>query len=98
MEKEIKRTANCGELRLSDEGKEVSVVGWVSKKRNLGSLMFIDLRDRTGIVQVNVKTDEIDVPDVRNEYILNVTGVVTKKEVANSKINTTSINFTSHIN
>ena len=91
MEKEIKRTANCGELRLSDEGKEVSVVGWVSKKRNLGSLMFIDLRDRTGIVQVNVKTDEIEVPDVRNEYILNVTGVVTKKEVANSKIATGEI-------
>ena len=91
MEKEIKRTANCGELRLSDEGKEVSVVGWVSKKRNLGSLMFIDLRDRTGIVQVNVKTDEIEVPDVRNEYILNVTGVVTKKEVANNKIATGEI-------
>ncbi len=91
MEKEIKRTANCGELRLSDVNKEVSVVGWVSKKRNLGSLMFIDLRDRTGIVQVNVKTDEIEVPDVRNEYILNVTGVVTKKEVANNKIATGEI-------
>ena len=91
MEKEIKRTANCGELRLSDAGKEVSVVGWVSKKRNLGSLMFIDLRDRTGIVQVNVKTDEIEVPDVRNEYILNVTGIVTKKEVANNKIATGEI-------
>ncbi len=91
MEKEIKRTANCGELRLSDVGKVVSVVGWVSKKRNLGSLMFIDLRDRTGIVQVNVKTDEIEVPDVRNEYILNVTGVVAKKDVPNNKIATGEI-------
>ncbi len=91
MEKEIKRTANCGELRNSDIGKTVSIVGWVSKKRNLGSLIFIDLRDRTGIVQVNVKTDEIEVPDIRNEYILNVTGVVTKKDVANAKIATGEI-------
>ncbi len=88
MEKEIKRTNYCGDLRLSDVGKTVSVVGWVSKKRNLGSLLFIDLRDRTGIIQINVKTDEVTVPDIRNEFILNITGVVSKKDVPNNKLKT----------
>ena len=91
MEKELKRTNYCGELRLSDVNKTVSVVGWVSKKRNLGSLLFIDLRDRTGIVQINVKTDEIEIPDIRNEYILNITGVVSKKDVPNNKLKTGEI-------
>ena len=46
------RTRYNGTLTLADEGKQVKLVGWVSKKRNLGSLLFIDLRDRSGIVQV----------------------------------------------
>ena len=86
MEKEIKRTNYCGELSLNDLNKTVSVVGWVSKKRNLGSLMFVDLRDRSGIIQVLIKTDSIEVPDIRNEYILNITGVVNKKDVANPNL------------
>ena len=91
MEKEIKRTNYCGELSLNDLNKTVSVVGWVSKKRNLGSLMFIDLRDRSGIIQVLIKTDSINVPDIRNEYILNITGVVNKKDVPNPNLKTGEI-------
>lgn len=85
---ELRRSHHCGELRISDVNKEVSVVGWVSKKRNLGSLLFIDLRDRYGIIQILVKTDEINVPEIRNEYLLNVTGIVSKKDVPNKNIPT----------
>lgn len=42
----------CGELNLSDEGSQVVLNGWVAKQRNLGGLIFVDLRDKTGIVQV----------------------------------------------
>ena len=88
MMEELKRSHHCGELRISDVNKEVSVVGRVSKKRNLGSLLFIDLRDRYGIIQILVKTDEINVPEIRNEYLLNVTGIVSKKDVPNKNIPT----------
>ena len=91
MEKEVKRTNYCGELSLNDLNKTVSVVGWVSKKGNLGSLMFVDLRDRSGIIQVLIKTDSINVPDIRNEYILNITGVVNKKDVPNPNLKTGEI-------
>ena len=52
FEKQDKRTDYCGNLRIEDTGKEVTVCGWVQKQRNLGTLIFIDLRDRTGIVQL----------------------------------------------
>ena len=51
------RDHTCGQLRKEDAGKKVTLAGWVSKRRNLGSLVFIDLRDRSGIVQVTF--DEI---------------------------------------
>ena len=87
----IKRTDYCGELSTNDIGKEVSVVGWVSKRRNLGSLLFVDLRDSSGIIQIIIKTDEIEVPDIRNEYILNVTGKINKKDVPNPNLKTGDI-------
>ena len=91
MVNEIKRTNYCGELSINEVGKNVSVVGWVSKRRNLGSLLFVDLRDRSGIIQILIKTDEIEVPDIRNEYILNITGVVNKKDVPNPNLKTGEI-------
>ena len=48
----LRRTTMCGTLRLSDVGKEETVTGWVQRRRNLGSLIFIDLRDKTGLVQI----------------------------------------------
>ena len=74
------RTHTNGELRISDVGKEVTLVGWVSKKRNLGSLVFIDLRDRYGYTQVLLNEDFPIANEIRNEYIIQVKGIVSKKE------------------
>jgi len=91
VEKRFDRTHYCGELRLANVGEKVTVIGWVSKRRNLGSLLFLDLRDREGYIQVCIKTDEIEVPDIRNEYILQVEGVVSKKDVPNKNLPTGDI-------
>ena len=73
----MNRTHVNGELRISDVGKKVSLIGWVAKRRNLGSLVFIDLRDRTGITQILVDETLTDsVESVRREYILTVAGRV----------------------
>ena len=73
----MERTHTNGELRLSDTGKEVTLLGWVAKRRNFGALVFIDLRDRTGITQlVFDETLAEQIKDVRNEYILQVSGTV----------------------
>ena len=88
IEERFNRTDYCGNLRLKDVGRKVSLLGWVSKKRNLGSLLFIDLRDREGYIQICLKTDEIELPDIRNEYILEVEGVVSKKDVPNKNLAT----------
>lgn len=82
------RTIYNGQLRLSNVGQNVELVGWVAKKRNLGSLLFIDLRDRTGIIQLLINSEQIVVPDVRNEYLLHVFGVVKQKAIANNLLAT----------
>lgn len=76
-----KRTKMCGEYRASDIGSRVTVMGFVAKYRNLGNLMFIDVRDRTGIVQVafddNVDKAVFDkATTVRNEFVICASGVV----------------------
>ena len=87
----MERTHHNGTLGLNNVGENVVLVGWVSKRRNLGSIVFIDLRDRSGIVQINIDPTKIDVKDVRNEYVLQVYGKVVKKEVENKSLKTGAI-------
>ena len=56
--KGFKRTSYCGTVRTGDIGKEISVCGWVQRQRDLGQLIFIDLRDRTGILQLAFDDNE----------------------------------------
>jgi len=86
----MKRTCFNTELNEKNVGQEVTLVGWVSKRRNLGSLLFIDLRDRSGIIQVTVN-EGVEVPDIRNEYIISVTGKISLKEKANPNLKTGKI-------
>ena len=88
----MKRTHTCGQLRLANANETVTLIGWVSKRRNLGSLVFIDLRDRDGLTQITFDEHHADlVKDVRNEYILHVTGKVQAKDVPNPKLATGEI-------
>ena len=79
----MERTHRNAELNKSNVGEKVVLLGWVSKRRNLGSILFIDLRDRSGIIQVMVKEPD-KIPDVRNEYVIQVKGTVSLREVANT--------------
>ena len=88
----MKRTDHNGTLRAEDAGREVTLIGWVAKRRNLGSIVFVDLRDRSGIVQVVFdETMAEKVKDVRSEYILHVTGIVQLRKDANPKMETGEI-------
>ena len=88
----MKRTHNNGELRLSDVSKEVSLIGWVAKKRNLGNLVFIDLRDRYGYTQLVFDSSFEEITNkIKNEYVLNVKGIVVKRKDANSNLATGEI-------
>jgi aspartyl-tRNA synthetase len=94
----LKRTHMCGELTVEDVDKYVVVMGWVQRRRDHGGLVFIDLRDRTGIVQV-VFSNEVSseafekVQSVRSEYVLAIEGKVVKRspENVNPKISTGEI-------
>lgn len=86
----MERTCYNANLSINDIGRTVTLLGWVSRRRNLGSLLFIDLRDRSGIIQVTVK-DDVHIPDVRNEYVIKVKGQVAKKDVPNPKLKTGEI-------
>jgi len=94
----LKRTHRCTELGVKDIGKKVTVMGWVQKRRNLGSLLFIDLRDRTGLLQIvfNNLTDKAvfeKAETVRNEYVLAVVGEVAARapEAVNPSMKTGEI-------
>ena len=88
----MNRDHTCGELRKTDEGKHVRLAGWVAKRRNLGSIVFIDLRDRYGITQITFDESHSDlVKDVRNEYVIEIEGTVSIKETANPKLETGEI-------
>ena len=90
------RTATCGELRLADANRTVTLAGWVQKVRNLGAMVFIDLRDRYGITQITV--DEHASAELKataeglgREYVIQVTGKVTERSAKNTKIPTGEI-------
>lgn len=88
------RTHYNGELRIENVGQIVTVCGWVAKKRHLGGLIFIDLRDRSGIVQIVCKPDNENyqiLDNVRNEYVLKVEGKVLERESKNKNIPTGDI-------
>ena len=88
------RTKNNGELRISNVGETVTLVGWCSKKRDLGGLVFIDLRDRWGITQivVNPNNEYYNVAvEVKNEFVLKATGKVVERESKNKNIPTGEI-------
>ncbi|MSS00693.1 aspartate--tRNA ligase [Floccifex porci] len=88
----MKRTHNNGDLRLSNVNEHVDLIGWVSKKRNFGQLVFIDLRDRSGICQlVFDETMKESLKEVRNEYLLNVSGTVMKRQSSNPDLKTGEI-------
>lgn len=94
--KGLKRTDYCGDLRLSDCSKEVTLFGWAQRQRDLGNLIFIDLRDRSGIVQLSFsdKTDrEVfeKAQSVRSEYVLALKGIVCERESKNKEIPTGDI-------
>ncbi len=76
-----KRNAHCGRLTVEDAGKKIVLCGWVSKRRDHGGLIFVDLRDRSGIVQVvadpETSGDDFKVAeDIRNEYVVKVSGTI----------------------
>lgn len=80
----MRRTNYCGEIVAEQIGEKVTVCGWVQRQRDLGGLIFIDLRDRTGLVQLqfdeSVNKEAFDVAfTVRGEYVLEVTGTVAKR-------------------
>lgn len=86
------RTHNNGELRLQDVNSEVTLCGWVAKRRNFGALVFIDLRDRYGITQLVFNEDiATQISDVRNEYVLQVKGTVVERKDKNPKLETGEI-------
>lgn len=91
------RTNMCGELNEDNIGQKVTVYGWVQKSRDLGSLKFIDLRDRTGIVQAVINKESTEdlfneAAKVRSEFVLEITGEIAKRGGAvNNKMKTGSI-------
>ncbi|MFO8088624.1 MAG: aspartate--tRNA ligase [Desulfatiglandaceae bacterium] len=80
-----KRTADCGNIRIADEGTEVVLMGWVNSRRDLGGLIFVNMRDRTGVAQVVFDPGENPgchekARVLRNEWVVAVRGIVTRRQ------------------
>ena len=94
--KNFRLTNYCGDLRLGDTGKTVSLCGWVQRQRDLGGLIFVDLRDRTGLIQLSFDdgTDQAvfeKASSLRSEYVIAATGTVRERESKTDKIATGAI-------
>jgi aspartyl-tRNA synthetase len=92
----LKRTHYCGALRVGDAGRDVVVMGWVHRRRDLGNLLFLDVRDRSGIVQVVFNKEaqpeaHAKAEQARSEFVVAVEGEVVKREKANPDIATGEI-------
>ena len=92
----LKRTDYCGELRAKDDGRDAIVMGWVHRRRDLGNLLFLDLRDRTGLVQVvfNKETQaaaHAKAEQVRSEFVVAIEGKVVKRQKTNPELATGEI-------
>ena len=91
------RTHTCGELRENNVGDSVVLNGWVDRRRDLGGLIFIWLRDRYGITQVAIETDDSEVfetaKELRNEFVISVEGIVRKRpdDAINAELETGKI-------
>ena len=88
----MNRTHNNGELRITNVGETVELKGWVAKKRNLGALVFIDLRDRYGVTQVICDESMAELTNtIKTEYVLHVVGKVVERSSKNPKMPTGDI-------
>ncbi len=90
------RTHTCGELRIGDLGKTVTLSGWVQKSRDLGGMTFIDVRDRYGITQLTFNSEDNETlrsqaRDLGREYVIKVTGTVIERSSKNAKLPTGDI-------
>ena len=89
------RTNTCGELRLSDAGRTVTLAGWVQRVRKMGGMTFVDLRDRYGITQLVFDSDAADLFEKANklgrEYVVQITGTVAERSNKNKNIPTGEI-------
>lgn len=93
------RTHTCGELRISDTGKTVTLAGWVKKTRELGGMTFVDLRDRYGITQLafNMETNAelcTQASKLGREFVIQATGTVTERSSKNSQLPTGEVEIT----
>ncbi len=90
-----KRTHTCGELSLTDINSQITLNGWVSKKRDLGGLLFIDIRDRYGLTQIKIAPENTEAYTkaikLGQEYVISVSGKVIKRESINKNIPTGDI-------
>ncbi len=88
----IKRTHTCGELRAENAGQEVVLNGWVGKKRDLGGIIFIDIRDRYGITQLKISPEKLAPHSIAsglgNEFVISAKGKVIERESVNKNIPT----------
>ena len=89
----LKRSMYCGEIREENINEEVTLMGWVAKERNLGSIIFVDLRDRAGIAQI-VFDDTVDkdlfnkATKLRSEFVIAIKGIIRQRSSINDKIPT----------
>jgi len=95
------RTHHCGQLRITDVNKTVTLSGWVAKRRDFGGLTFVDLRDRYGITQLSfneeVNADLIQqARQLGREFVIKIEGIVTERSNKNNKIPTGDVEIVVH--